>query len=1058
VAKGAHCTACDTDNPPGAKFCLECGAAFSRRCPGCGQALPPAAKFCLECGAKLGNPPPSSVRITAEPPRQTPGNDVERRLLSVMFCDLVGSARLASDLDPEDMRELLVSYQQCAHQVVTAFDGFVAQHLGDGLLVYFGYPNAHEDDARRAVLSALGIVEAIDHLNERLRTRYGVDLAVRIGVDTGHVVVGGMGSAERREQLAVGEAPNVAARLQAEALPAQVLISASTHRVVERTVECVSLGVRSLRNVTEPVEVFRVVRPLVRRPTASAPGAQIIGRETEVQLLLGCWRDVHQRRGRVVVVTGEPGIGKSRLVSQLRASLSEQPHLFVHTAGSPYHTDSALQPILDAAPSLFGLDAADRPEDQLAKLSANLQSLGLDAPARWLVGSFLGLPVEPDAAASALSPQVRRQRTLAAIEATLFAHAEKTPVVLCVEDLHWVDQTTLDLLESVSKHGSDAALLILLTTRLDYRVPWQVGCEITLRGLPPDRARALVVERVSSRIVSPALIEAIVSRSDGNPLFLEELATMVVEQKGAGADEGAELPIPTTLEASLVARLDRLGPARTVAQVGATIGRRFTFELVQDVLGLGEDELEAVLHRLTASELVTQQGVPPRAAYVFRHALIRDAAYGSLTRRTRSQYHQRVADVLRLKCPETLPGVLAQHDEEAGELARAATEYLRAGRLSLGGFALAETLGHLRRGLGCVEQLPASPERFDLELATKVLMGVPLMLTRGFAAPEVERHYESVRTLCENSGDAATDQLFPALYGLWSFYQVSGHPARAQVMGERLRDLAARTGNDAIELAASIGYGTARLMQGDLAAARAAYERGLAVYDAARHAPLSMLFGQDGGAMCASFLTWVHAHEGDIEAGRRRAAEAIAICDALQHPGTRGFVDAVLATFHCLTEEPELARTRANSVIELAAQEGMPHWAAQGAINLGWALTGLGDAERASPLIRENIAALLGIGTRAAMGYFQGALVASELARGDLDAAESALRDGLAFVHEVGERLHEPELLRLGAEIALRRGDQKAAREALHRAADLAGTQGAKRFESRARQLLAQLQ
>jgi class 3 adenylate cyclase/tetratricopeptide (TPR) repeat protein len=1056
---GIDCVACGTNNRVGSKFCNDCGRPLSRTCGSCGTASPANTKFCDECGARFGAERASREEPSSGVTRLQP-LEAERRPLTVMFCDLVGSTRLAGRLDPEDLRELILSHQRCAHDVVRSFDGHVAQHLGDGLLVYFGYPHAHEDDARRAVLSALGILDALDTLNQRIRGQYGVELTVRIGVETGNVVVGAVGGAERSENLAMGGTPNIAARIQAEAPPGAVLVGPGTRRLIERDFELEPLGARALHNVSEPMELFRVVGPsgaTARRAAVELASAELVGRETEMSVLLGSYRDARQARGRTVVITGEAGIGKTRLVAQLRAHLASH-ELWIQTGGSPYRTDSALQPIVEAADALWRVDPAAPPAERQSRLAATCEELGLDAATVRVLGDLLGVALpEADYPALTLSPQTRRARTLAAVKATILGHAARRPVVLCVEDLHWIDQTTIDLLEMLCENVGHAALLVVLTARPDHRVHLPVGCEILLRGLPAQDARNLVRDCVSAALLPHSVVEAIVSRSDGNPLFLEEIAKMVVEQRLAEGNGASDYAIPTSLQASLVARLDRLGPARKVVHVGAAIGRRFSFELAREVLDMGREELDDALQRLTTSGLLTQQGVAPEATYAFRHALIRDAAYGSLTRRFRVQVHQRISEVLRGRFPDTPDEVLAYHLEEAGDLVAAAGAWLAAGQAALGSFALAEAQGHLRRGLGCVEQLPQSADRLNLELSLQVTMGVPLMLTRGFAAPEVEKHYAHVHELCLEAGPNATPQLFPALFGLWTFFEVSASYLRAEEMGRRLLELGERTGDSGIRLAGHVAFGGARLMLGDLGAARTHFEQGLEIYDRERHAPLAMLFGQDGGAMCASFLTWVYAHDGDAAAARRCVETSLRMRDELGHPGTCGFVDAVVATHHCLMAEPEPALALADAATALGVEEGMPHWAAQGAINRGWALSGLGRAEEAAPMIRANIAALLRLGTRAAMGYFHGALVAAELARGDLDAADRALADAFEFADKTGELLYEAELRRMQGEVALLRGDHAAARVAFRRALERARAQGARAFELRATARLAEL-
>lgn len=991
------------------------------------------------------------------PTRAAP--EAERRQLTVMFCDLVGSTKLSGEVDPEDLRDLIRAYQDAAEGVVQRYEGHVAQHLGDGLLVYFGYPRAHENDAERAIRAGLEIVEAMGPLNERLKQEYSVNLAVRIGVHTGPVVVGSVGLDERQEQLAIGEAPNVAARVQGEAEPGEVVASARTMLLVQGYFEHESLGARALKGLGEPLELFKIVRPTGARTRLEArdvESAPFVGRDAEKSSLLQLWNKARDGNGGVVIVSGEPGIGKSRLILDVRQQITDG-FVWLHTSCSPYYGDTPLRPIIDMARPLWGINHDDGPDERATQLASAVDRLGLGPDAAQLIAGVIGLPLPPDRYPPlAMSPQVRRKHTLDVLATSVLELSRSQPVILCIEDVHWVDHSTLDFLALLAERARTAPVLVVLLCRPQFKAPWPVDAELILRALHGEQARKLVAQHAAPTVLSAEVVDQIISKSDGNPLFLEELTRTFVESSAAGSS--TSLAIPTTLQDSLFARIDRLGPSKSLIQLGATIGRQFAFEVLQDVLRAVRDQLDAELQRLIDSELVSQQGVPPWSTYSFRHALIRDAAYESLTHRTRRDYHSRLSTVLKERFPDTAPEVLAHHFGEGGLALQAAEHWLIAGQTALGSFSLAESMGHLTKGLECLKTQPDSPERLGLELSLRVMLGVPLMLTRGFAAQEVKEHYGQVYDLCLVAGESATAQLFPALFGLWTFSEVSADYAKAQEMGERLLDLAARVGDSGIQLGGHIAYGAARLMRGDLATARKHFEKGLDVYDMAQHAPLAMVFGQDGGAMCAAFLTWVHAHEGNAEAGHARAAQALQMCDALGQPGTRGFVQCVLASFYCLLEEYEQGALHSDSVIALAAQEGMPHWAAQGAINRGWAV-GRGDqAAEAAESIRQSIAGLRALGTRASMTYFLGSLVQVELSRGELDAAAEVLGQALTFAEETGESFYEAELRRFAGEIALARGAKNDATAAFERAIQIAQSQGAAGFVARAQARLAEVQ
>ena len=613
--------------------------------------------------------PDSDLILGASEPATPPSPDAERRQLTVLFCDLVDSTGLASQLDPEDLREVVRAYQATCARVIARYDGHIAQYLGDGLLVYFGYPQAHEDDAQRAVRAGLGMIEALGQLNTRLAQAQGVCLAIRLGVHTGLVVVGEVGDSSRQEQLALGETPNLAARLQGMAAPNTLVISTATRQLLGGFFACEPLGASLLKGFAQPLEVYQVLYESMARSRLEAAGSTgltpLVGREQEVALLRERWAQVKEGLGQVVLLSGEAGIGKSRLVQVLKEQVATEPQAWLTPCQcSPYYQNSALYPMIDLLERVvLHFDREETPQQKLSKLEGHLVQYGLPlAEAVPLHASLLSLPLPADYAPLHLSPEQHKQKTMQALLTTVLRIAAQRPVLFVMEDLHWVDPTTLEFLSLLVDQGPTAPILALFTFRPDFSPPWTGRSHLTQVTLPrlPHRQAAEMTGRVAHGKALPTeVLEQVVAKTDGVPLFVEELTKMVLES--GLLQEGAEryeltgplppLAIPTTLHDSLMARLDRLAAVKGLAQLGATLGREFSYALLQAVSPWDEETLQRGLRQLVEAELLYQRGLPPQATYLFKHALIQEAAYQSLLRSTRQQHHQRIAQVLEARIP-----------------------------------------------------------------------------------------------------------------------------------------------------------------------------------------------------------------------------------------------------------------------------------------------------------------------------------------------------------------------------------------------------------------------
>ena len=818
-------------------------------------------------GAEVPQPTPSPAPQGVTAPAAPPP-DAERRQLTVLFCDLVDSTPLAGQLDPEDYRQVVRAYQATAAEVIERFDGHIAQYLGDGLLVYFGYPQAHEDDARRAVHTGLALVEAIAALHPRLERDTGVRLAVRVGMHTGLVVVGEVGGGQRQEQLALGDTPNLAARIQSLAAPNTVVISAATQRLVEGYFICIDLGTHTLKGVATPQPVCRVVRASgaqTRLEVAARRGlSPLVGRESEVTLLQERWAQVKEGLGQVVLLHGEAGIGKSRLVQVLKEHVAGDAHTRVECRSSPYYQHTAWYPITDLYERAWQLARDDTPETRLGKVEQALRLYRLTlAETVPLFATLLALSLPADRYPPlTLSPLQQRQQTLEMIQAMVLEQAERQPVLFILEDVHWLDPTTLELLGLLVEQAPTMRVLLLLTGRPTFQSPWEPRSYVThttVSRLTRPQVERLVVHVAGGKSLPSVILQQLVDKADGVPLFVEEMTKTVLESGLLREADGRyeltapfpSLAIPATLHDSLMARLDRLGAAKGVAQLGATIGRTFAYELLQAVSPLDEATLQQGLRQLVEAELVYQRGAPPQSTYTFKHALIQDAAYQSLLRSTRQQYHQQIAQVIEARFPaivETQPELVAQHYTAAGCIEPAVVYWQRAGQQASDRSAYLEAISHCTTGIALLTTLPETPARIQHAVTLHIALGAALQMTKGIAAPEVERAYTQAYALCQQVGE--TPQLVPVLYGLFRFYFARPQLHTAREFGDTLLRLAQRADDPALAVIAHYALGVTWFCFGALPAARQHLEAGIAHYTPDQRRAPEFRMGQDPGVAC----------------------------------------------------------------------------------------------------------------------------------------------------------------------------------------------------------------
>jgi class 3 adenylate cyclase len=800
---------------------------------------------------------PVSTPATSPTPaaaRDLPG--AERRQLTVMFCDLADSTRLSAQLDPEEMSDVIRTYQELVSEAVRRFDGFIAKFMGDGVLVYFGYPYAQGNDAERAVHSGLAIIEALPVLNHQVGGRSGPRLAVRIGIATGLVVVGEtIGEGASREQTVVGETPNLAARLQGAAAPNSVLISSATHDIVGEVFACDGLGAHVLKGITEPVQVWRVTALREADDVefeTTAGDLPLVGRDEEIGLLRRAWQQTKEEaHGRVVFIGGEPGIGKSSLVDILRRAARDEGFTRMTFRCSPYHTNSALHPVIEHFRRIAGWQPEDDNKARFAKLEQLLS--GFKSYSQELVPLFavlmsVPLPERSGYAALDLTPEKLKERTEDALVALSLEEAERRPVVEVWEDVHWADPSTLDLLGQLIDQVPTVPLLLVLTYRPEFVPHWPARSHVmslTLNRLERPQIEILANRLAGGRMLPPEVVEHVVQKTDGVPLFVEEMTKAVLGSNVLRVEGDrytlsgplSAISIPASLHESLMARLDRLPTVREVAQLGAVLGREFAYEMLRAIAAIDEPRLRDGLGRLVEAELLYQRGRPPRSRYIFKHALIQDAAYQSLLRRTRQQYHRQVAELIESEFAgtvETSPELVAHHYSEAGMPAQAIKYWLRAGQRAMERSAAQEAIGHLTVGLEQLGQLADTPERARQELAMQRLLGQASFATRGYASPEASRAFSRARELSMAIGEDSS--IFPILFGVWLFELTSGQHANAEATADEFLARADRMQDIGGLISGNIAVGISGVHVARLAHAHTHFDKAIGFYRTTREA------------------------------------------------------------------------------------------------------------------------------------------------------------------------------------------------------------------------------
>jgi predicted ATPase/class 3 adenylate cyclase len=1007
-------------------------------------------------------------------PTVPPAPDAERRHITVIFCDLVESTQLSRRLDLEDLREVVRAYQRVCSEIITRFDGHIAQLLGDGLLVYFGYPHAHEDDAQRAVRTGLGILAAMEDLHTRLQQEKGIQLAVRIGIHTGLVVVGAMGGQGRQEQLALGEVPNVASRLQGLAAPNTLVISEATLRLVQGFFACEALGEQALRGAVQPLQVYRVLQESEARgrlDVAQARGlTPLVGRESEVTLLLERWEQAKDGQGQVILLSGEAGIGKSRLVQVLKDHLANEPHTRWECRSSPYYQNTALYPITDLFQRALQWQPEDTSAEKLGKFERTLSQYRLPvAETVPLFAPLLSLVLPEDRYPPlTLSPQRQRQKTLESLVAILLELAAQQPVLFVLEDLHWTDPTTLELLGLLVEQVPTAALYTLLTCRPEFQPSWSHRSyltEITVNRLSRNQIEQIAIQVAGGKKLPAQVLTQIIEKTDGVPLFVEEMTKAILESGYLKDVDGhyeltgasSTFAIPATLQDSLMARLDRLVTAKAVAQYAAVIGRQFAYDVLSTVSQLDEATLQRELGRLVEAEIVYQRGVPPQSTYVFKHALIQDAAYESLLKSTRQHYHQRIAQVLAEQFPETAetqPELVAHHYTEAGLTEQAVRYWQQAGEHTRDQSAYVESIAHLRKGLDLLNALPNTPERMQRELDLHILLALAYHAHKGQEAAELEAAYLRARELCQHLGDDR--QLFHVLVGL---FRCSRDRKKMQETLNELFQLAQRLQEPRLLMEAHRTQGASKLSNGELDAAREHLEHAIALYDPQDHRVYVARSGLDPGVSSLSRASWTLWFLGYPDQSFARSHETLALAQRLHHIHSQALAYTFAAILHSIRGDSTMVQEQVAAAMTLAVTHDMRQWKDTASILQGWCLAcyeqneaGIAQMQQALTTYRET--------TTLYQVWFLGLLAEAHRQHDQCAAGLERLAEALALLQcDSGDPIWEPELHRLKGKLLLQLSSDTypEAEACFHQAIAIAQSQHAKSWELRAATSLAKL-
>ncbi|MGH8932202.1 MAG: AAA family ATPase [Egibacteraceae bacterium] len=1046
------CVGCGSQNAASSRFCASCGVQLGQACLACGFENPAESKFCGGCGARL-------QEVQAEDARG------ERRQLTVLFCDMVGSTALSQLLDPEDLGELIAAFQKICGNAVLAHEGHVAHYLGDGVVVYFGYPRSHEDEAQRAVRCGLDILEGVEALRDSGGTPVGKALNVRLGAHTGRVVVGPVGAGDRKDRIALGDAPNIANRIQSEAEPGTLVLSDVTWKIVDGYFAGKCLGEWQLKGVSKPMKLWLVTGESASRERVEVAGVltPFIGREREQSVLERAWEESRAGRSRFILLRGDPGMGKSRLAQLFRDEVQFSADAdLVGMRASPYNSNSPFHPVIELVERMFGLDHRQTLAERLDRIEAGLRGLGLVEPeAVVLLASLHAIPTNDRYTPLEISPARRRTRTMQLLVEFIAAIAEARPTLLLFEDLHWADTSTLEFLELLVTTTADASLMGLFTARMELDVSWMTIPAlrtIDLTKFERAEAEAMVRGVASSKALPGDVLRQILARSDGVPLFIEELTRSVLDSGALGengtweAAGSAAAEIPVTMDASLTARIDRLGASRATAQLAAAIGREFSWALLLQVSERDEATLRKDLDRLLQAGLAWESG-DERGLFVFRHALVRDAAYNSLLRSTRQRYHGRIASALRAGSHDQAsarPDLIADHLTRAGEHSDAVDYWDAAGQQALARTAVHEAAEHFQRAITCMRRLPTTRERKERELDIQIRLFPLLMAVYGWGAVEVERACTRAVRLAEEL--QRHDLSYAPHWGLWTYRFLRGELASALETAESVFQMARVSGVPMIELTGRHAISYTLFGRGEYTRAIGQADAGLALYDFDQEKELVKIFGGSSTVCLRSSRSHSLWMLGRLDEATEECDRLLKLGRDLRHPpslaNALAFFMYGLAFRYSYIGQMERLLSIVDELLALSREENFFLWYAQAYTYRGVVAQALGD-DRARRQMLEGLELWEQTGARATL-VMMNVLCAEALYRlGDDDEAFRRLDVAEAEMAR-GQGMLAPDIWRVRGRLLARRGERSAAEAAYREAITRSRAQHALSLELRA--------
>ncbi|KRR04265.1 hypothetical protein CP49_23890 [Bradyrhizobium valentinum] len=1016
-------------------------------------------KRILKAIANLGDEekaPPPANRV-----RPSPSDAAERRQLTVMFCDLAGSTAMSARLDPEDMRQVIRAYQDACSGVVARYDGFVAKFMGDGILAYFGFPHAHEDDAERAVRAGLEIVGVVG----ALKTRAVDQLEVRIGIATGLVVVGDLvGEGAAQEQAVVGDTPNLAARLQGIALPGQVVLAEATRRLLGDVFETTHLGGQSLKGIAGQPSAYGVIgeRIAESRFEARASGSlsNMVGRDHELALMLDRWKQAKAGEGQLVLLSGEAGIGKSRLTRGMIDAVSSEPHIRVSYQCSPYHADSPLYPVIQQLAFAAGFKPDDDNDDKLDRLEKVLVGAASDRP---FLAALLGLQFEGRYGSLGLTPQQQRARTLQALVNQLVELSRGKPTLFVLEDAHWIDATTLELIDLSLDQVASARVMMLVTTRPTFQHGFgghPIVTKLALNRLGRDQTTAIINRLTQGKTLPGKLLDIIAAKTDGVPLFVEEITKTVLESGDLRETASAyqltgplsRLSIPSTLYDSLMARLDRLQPVKEVAQTAACIGRDFDYRLLKAVSPLEDAALQDALDRLTSAELIFRRGTPPESTYIFKHALVRDAAYENLLKTRRQTIHAKLVEALEAN--GAAPELLAHHATMAGMVEPAVRYWLKAGEQAAARSANKEAVSHLTTGIGLLEGAPDSAEKPRLDLDLHSALASVLMVTQGYGSDEVGRISTRTVELCRQVGDEGT--LAAVLWQAWLFNYTRADHAAATAIGLELEERMTDAVDPAARIVAHVPLGLSLFAVGKPVEARAKLDLAVRTYSGLKGGPVAYRYGMEVGAVAHGYRAWCLGMLGYPEQAMEGRGVLLDVLERTKHPFTLARGLNWCSMVSVVQRDWRGARQFAERAIEVAREYDLQLVTAIGRAMRGIAQAGVEPALTALAEMRDALDDYRRTGARFQVPFLLTLFADASVEQKNWTDGMTAISEALALIEETGEAHVIPEVYRIRGDLLAGSGSGDPETEYL-KALELARLQGTRWFELRAAMSLAQL-